>query len=126
MNEEKYDNEAVIAEIYVPTSADARQIEVSDENAEIEYAKENIRKLIESGTSSLSELALLSSQLEQPKGYEALSTMLKTLTDMNKTLVEISEKRSLKTPTVNKNNIENVFFGTTKEVLEMLLNPEAK
>lgn len=120
----------LINEILVPSEViyPKKEISVSEKNENIEYAKENIKVLIETGTGALQELSNLALQSEHPRAYEALSTLIKNLSDMNKTIVDIEEaeikRKSVKEQPKNVMNNKNVFIGTSKELLEEILKGE--
>lgn len=100
-----------------------KDIAVSEHDEEIEYAKENIKELIQNGFGALEVLTQLAQQSENPKYFEILSGMLKNLTDMNKSIVDIEEKRKIDPKEEKANmtmNNKNVFIGTTSDILKML------
>jgi hypothetical protein len=93
-------------------------------------ARDNIKQLLEKGTDALDKLALIASSTEQPRAFEILSTLIKTLTDSNKQLLDIHEKRRQLLPVVPVKKEEevkqqtlqanNVFIGTTSDFLTLL------
>lgn len=92
------------------------------------YAADNIRQLIEIGMNSVKEAADVAEQSEQPRAYEVVSTMIKGLTEMNLSLMDIHQKkRDLNKSTEHQQSstgaITNnaIFVGTTKDINELIM-----
>lgn len=90
--------------------------------ADREYARTNFYEVIETGTRALQEMIDVASQSQHPRAFEVVATLIKTLTDANKDLVEMSEKRvpnqQAEPPKEVNNNL--IFNGSTKDLFEML------
>lgn len=94
-----------------------------EKERDLKFARDNLYGLIEHGASSLEELKQVAEQSQHPRAYEVLSTMIKTLLDANKDLIDVSEKK-------NKEAVEekqqervqnnNLFVGSTADLLNML------
>jgi hypothetical protein len=88
------------------------------------YARENIRTLIDTGNKALNDLAYVANQSESPRAYEVLANMMKNLTEMNKDLLELQKtKRELapQSEAAKGVNIDKaVFVGSTTELLKMI------
>lgn len=90
------------------------------------YARENIRSLIQAGTPALTNLIKIATESQHPRAYEVVTQLLKTISDLNKDLMDVHEKeRKLSGNTaaapsgdIHVNNA--VFVGTTKELHEQL------
>ena len=89
---------------------------------DFDYARKNIKELIETGMENFDRLSSLAEQSQSVRAYEATSTLIKTLSDANKVLLELSsQKKSLMIedrPKEVTNN--NLFLGSTKELLELV------
>jgi hypothetical protein len=89
-------------------------------------ARNTITKAIDQGIASMQELANVAKNSEHPRAYEVMATMLKTISEMSKDLVDLQEtRRSLNrndeqsdTPTVK--NQQNIFVGSTQELLQLI------
>jgi hypothetical protein len=101
-------------------SNDTKQIET-----DVDYVRGNLYDMIEHGTRSMDELMSIANQSQHPRAYEVISTMMKTLVDTNKELLDMHEKKQKllgekpvekKSETVNN----NLFVGSTKDLLEMI------
>jgi hypothetical protein len=73
-----------------PTPLATAQDEVIDD---IDLAKQNISELMTKGVESLDELIAVAKQSQNPRAYEVVSTLMKTLIDANKEFVGMSEKK---------------------------------
>jgi len=92
-----------------------------------EFARQNIRNLIEKGNDAINNLLVVAKASDHPRAYEVAANMLKSLTDMNKDLMEIQKRKKDLEPKQNNNNInveKAVFIGSTKELINALKNKE--
>jgi len=101
---------------------------------DFDKSRDNIMEVIRVGQEALTEYSVLTSQSGSFKDYEALSGLMKTLVDANKTLLELhqitkklaEEKESKKNSVDNPNAIKNygntniIMVGSTKELLSVL------
>jgi hypothetical protein len=97
--------------------------DVVDDDAE--FARQNIRNLIEKGNDAASHIVEIAKQSEHPRAFEVAAGMLKNLSDMNKDLLEIQKRKQDLQPKVTNNtqnlNIDKaVFVGSTAELLKQL------
>lgn len=98
-----------------------------DDTAEIDeeykYAQENLHNIIEKGTEALEEMLMIAKQTEQPRAFEVTASLIKTLSDANKDLLELkSKQKSLKGEKASqKQNVTNALFvGSTAELQKLL------
>ena len=91
-----------------------------------EYARQNIRGLIEKGNDAANHIVEIAKQSEHPRAFEVAAGLLKNLADMNKDLLEIQKrKRDLQPKQVTQQNInvdKAVFIGSTSELIKQLRN----
>jgi hypothetical protein len=124
-----------ISEIFdvepLPNSVSLPRI-IDDENEnEIEtdasIARENIKSMLDVGNKALENAYDVAVQSESPRAYEVLSTMLKTMADINSQLLDIHEKKKrvlkqpekIETPGSVTNNV--AFIGTTSELNRLIM-----
>jgi len=107
---------------------------VKESNAEVitnnsieddaEYARQNLRKLIDKGNDAANHIVEIAKQSEHPRAFEVAANMLKNLADMNKDLLEIQKrKKDLTDVAESKSNInvdKAVFVGSTTELVKFL------
>lgn len=65
-----------------------------DENLQdIETVRKNIANVIDIGKEAMEEMLEIAKQSEQPRAFEVVSTLMKTLLDANKDFADISSKK---------------------------------
>jgi hypothetical protein len=99
------------------------------ENAKSDYeqARESMKHTIDIGTNILENLAKVAEESESPRAYEVLANTLKTITDMNKSLMDLhrdaqdimNQKPKDSPETVN--NTQFIFNGSTEELQKLLM-----
>ena len=105
-------------------------VEIKDSTIEddVEFARENIKKLINKGGAAFDNLLLVANESEQPRAYEVVATLIKNLSDLNKDLLELQKrKKDLqgsddKKQSGNVNVDKAVFVGSTTELVKFLKN----
>jgi hypothetical protein len=88
-----------------------------------EYARQNIRGLIEKGNDAANHIVEIAKQSEHPRAFEVAAGLLKSLADMNKDLLEIQKRKRDLRPAETTNNInvdKAVFVGSTKDLVKFL------
>ena len=108
-----------------PSELVEREIPVtnSDVDNDYQYARENLYNVIERGSDALNTLVELANQSESPRAFEVVGTLIKTLTDANKDLLEIQKKvKSLKEESSSgpKNVTNALFVGNTAELQQLI------
>ena len=93
-----------------------------DIDTDYQYARENLYNVIERGSDALNTLVEIANQSESPRAFEIVSTLIKTLSDSNKDLLEIQTKvKKLKEETNTPNNVTNaLFIGNTTELQKLI------
>ena len=98
------------------------QSDAPEHERDFEWSRENIMMAINTGQNSLEELFELAKQSQQPRAFEVIASLIKTLTDANKDLIELHRKKLDMDPekaqgkTVN----QNLFVGSTKELMDII------
>jgi hypothetical protein len=91
-----------------------------------EYARQNLRTLIQKGNDAADHIVEIAKQSEHPRAFEVAAGLLKNLADMNKDLLEIQKrKQDLQPKQVTQQNInvdKAVFIGSTSELIKQLRN----
>lgn len=102
-------------------------VDAPTENTEaydMETARQNIHHLIQKGNSVLDDMINAASQSSHPRAYEVTTNLIKTLADVNMSLVDLQEKKKkllIKDEVSETKTVNNqVFVGSTNEFLEML------
>ena len=92
-------------------------------DADYEYARDNLRSMINAAQQSIEDLSSIASTSESPRAYEVLSTLIKTIVDANKDLLELQRKvQLLKNEGESKpQNVTNALFvGSTSELQKLI------
>ena len=90
---------------------------------DFEYAKDNIKMLIASGSDAIEEILKVAKAGDSPRAYEVVSQLLKTVADMNKDLLDLHQKaKTVKKETVNVKNTTNnsIYVGSTSELQDLI------
>lgn len=105
---------------------DVRDVEIVDDNtaeADFDYARANLKDVIDKGNRALTGILQVASLSEHPRAYEVVSTIIKTLADANKDLLQLSKQRKDligKTDNNPQTVNNNLFVGSTAELQKML------
>lgn len=91
-----------------------------------EFARQNIRELIEKGSVAFDNLLHVAKESEHPRAYEVAAGFFKNLSDLNKDLLEIQKRKNDLDPekkaAKNMNIDKAVFVGSTTELVKFLKN----
>jgi hypothetical protein len=92
------------------------------------FARERIKKLIDTSDEAISTMHALASDAEHPRAFEVLAGMIKTAADINgqllslqkerKKIVQVEDKKNRDTSSNTTNNA--IFVGTTSELQKLL------
>lgn len=92
-----------------------------------EYARRNMQALLETGANALEELANVARQSQNARTYEVLAGLIKTLSDTNKDLLNLTgirreiEPNTVSTTNQTINSVNNaLFIGSTADLHKML------
>jgi len=89
-------------------------------------ARKNIHSLIITGMDAMEGIVKVATESDSPRAYEVLTNMMKTLSEMNKDLIDIHDKlNSAETKKVTVKNTTNnsIYVGSTSD-LQNLINKE--
>jgi hypothetical protein len=96
----------------------------ADDDAD--FARQNIRELIEKGSVAFDNLLHVAKESEHPRAYEVAAGFFKNLSDLNKDLLEIQKRKNDLDPekkaAKNMNIDKAVFVGSTTELVKFLKN----
>ena len=103
---------------------------VSDTNpveSDAEFARKNIRNLIDKGSHAIDDLLQVAKHSESPRAYEVAANLIKNLSDLNKDFLEVQKRK--KDLVVEKSSGVNVdkavFVGSTAELMKLLKTNKA-
>jgi hypothetical protein len=118
-------NDTISKSLGLPPLEPQKEIQivpVSDVEDDYEYARNRLRSIMDKGEMALDEIMSVASQSQQPRAYEVVATMVKTLSDSGKDLLELSKrKQDLQQEKGGPSTVNNnLFVGSTSELLKML------
>ena len=99
-----------------------------DENLQdIEKVRKNIESVIDIGKDAMEEMLSIAKQSEQPRAFEVVSTLMKTMLDANKDYADISTKKKFAKEELlgpkeaaQTNVTNNNLIVSTADLLKML------
>jgi hypothetical protein len=106
----------------------AEIVEFDDENLnDLEKVRSNIQDVMNTGQEAVREMLEIAKQSEQPRAFEVVSTLMKTLLDANKDFAEVSTKKKFAKEELNgpkeaaqSNVTNNNLIVSTADLLKML------
>lgn len=100
--------------------------EPTEQENDYAYARENFYNVIEKGATALEEILEVAKESEHPRAYEVVATIMKTIVDANKDLVDIGKQKKEIEEKANTSHEEkktinnNMFVGSTAELQQLL------
>lgn len=103
----------------MPVVSSFEDTQVTDD---FEYARGNMIAAIEKGQEALNGVLEVAGMSQHPRAYEVAATLVKTLADANKDLLELQKRKKDLTgvgpnPTTVNNNL---FVGSTAELQQLI------
>ena len=93
---------------------------------DFEYARQVYHDILAKGSQAMDEMIGVATATEHPRAFEVLSTIMKTLADVNGNLIDLHKKKKefakSDAPIAIPNATTNVFFGSTVELQKMLID----
>ena len=89
---------------------------------DFEFARGHMINAIEKGQEALSDMLQVAGMSQHPRAYEVIATLLKTVADATKDLLELQKRKKdltgvSSTPTTVNNNL---FVGSTAELQQLI------
>ena len=96
--------------------------ELPQVESDYEFARSNLINIIEKGSDALEELINVATMSQHPRGYEVVANLIKTLSDVNKDLLDLTKKKmdisgEIGQPRTINNNL---FVGSTAELQKLI------
>lgn len=110
----------------VPMPEVVRSPEVELYVDDYEYAKNNMKEIIETGKNALNELADIANKSEHPRAYEVLTMHIKNMIDAQKSLLDLKKLNGQITEVnntqINQNKVQNnsIIVGSTADLQKIL------
>ena len=95
----------------------------SDIDSDFEFARNNIRELAEKGKAAVDNILQVASATDHPRAYEVAANLLKSMSDINKDLIELQKKKRDLMPQKEQPQItvdKAVFIGSTSDLIKQI------
>ena len=105
-----------------------REVEVDAVDSEKDYwlVRKNMKELIKQGEDAIDGILNVATQGDAPRAYEVAAQMIKTVSEVNKDLIDLHKKvKEINKEEININNTTNqsIYVGSTSD-LQDLINQE--
>ena len=93
------------------------------DNGDFEYARENLKKVIDSGHDALDNMLEIAKQSEHPRAFEVVNQIMKTMADAQKDLLELKQRQQKingEDKTAPQNVTNALFVGSTAELQKIV------
>jgi hypothetical protein len=91
---------------------------------DFDFAKRNMYDIIEKSKIALEGIMKVATEGDSPRAYEVVTQMLKTMSEINKDLIDLEKiKNEANKTTIKTTNNNSFFIGSTSD-LQDLINPE--
>lgn len=95
----------------------------SEIDSDFDFARNNIRELAEKGKIAVDNILQVASATDHPRAYEVAANLLKSMSDINKDLIELQKKKrdlmpQKEQPTINVDKA--VFVGSTADLIKQI------
>lgn len=100
--------------------------DAGSDDLEIDYkeARTNLKDVIGKGKEALENLLIMAKDLDSPRAYEVVGQLIKTISDVNKDLIDIHKRnKDIRGETSGPSTVVNnaVFIGSTAD-LQAIIN----
>ena len=119
-----------VSTINLPAVQEQEQTEDEMKEVDFDYVRSNQFEIIEAGKEALNGALELAKSAENPRAYEVVGTLMKSLSDINQQLLAAHElkekiksntqKEESSTQTVNNTQNNIIFQGTTADLLKQI------
>lgn len=91
---------------------------------DFDYSRRTYYDLIEKGNSALDDMIEVARNLEHPRAFEVVATLIKNTSDVNDRLMDLHKKKKdfEKKDTIPETTNNNLFVGSTVDLQKMLKN----
>jgi response regulator of citrate/malate metabolism len=121
---------AVVDSLIGPS--DAQLVDETEED--YRYARERIKKLIETSEIAIDSMSCLAADAEHPRAFEVLGTLIKQAAEMNQQLLDLQKQRKTLVKSDDTNNSNEgtsttnnaIFVGTTSELQKFLKGSDSE
>lgn len=110
-----------------PITPEVQAVVKTETTDDTEKARETLHTLIAKGNDAIDGILNIAKNSDHPRAYEVAGQLIKTVSDVAKDLVDVQKKKQdleRKTQAHNIGTQNNVFVGSTHELMKMLKNAQ--
>ena len=96
-------------------------VELKSAEDDINKAREVHHELLDTSKEALTNLLDFAKASESPRAYEVVSNLIKTTSEVAKTLVDLNNSKK-EEPKTQNNTQNNIFVGNTAELQQLIKN----
>ena len=93
-----------------------------NKEADIETARQVHHELLDTSKDALQNLLDFAKASASPRAYEVVANLIKTTSDVAKTLVDLNNSKKEEEPKTQNNTQNNIFVGSTAELQKLIKN----
>jgi predicted nucleic acid-binding Zn-ribbon protein len=104
-----------------------KEVKVDKEDLDKDYTtvRENLKDIVKRGNEAIDGIMLVASETQSPRAYEVVATLIKSVSDANKDLLDLHKKiKEIKKTEIDASttNVTNnsLFIGSTSELQKLL------
>ena len=97
--------------------------EKMDKDLQLDYnqVRGNIKNLIGTGKEAIDGILNVAIESDAPRAYEVASQMIKTVSEMNKDLIDLHHKmKNIEEIEVNSTTNNSIYVGSTKDLQDLI------
>ncbi len=105
----------------------AKEVQVDKEDHDKDYTtvRQNLKEIVKRGNEAIDGIMLVASETQSPRAYEVVATLIKSVADANKDLLDLHKKmKEIKKTEVDASttNVTNnsLFVGSTSDLQKLL------
>ena len=97
----------------------------SDADDDYKVVRKNLKVVIEQSNSAIQGILELAEDSQQPRAYEVVAQMIKTLADANREVLDLHDRvKKIRKQDITTNNVSNtnnsIYVGSTKELQDII------
>lgn len=90
---------------------------------DFQQVRKNLKHLVSTGEEAIEGILKVAQEGDSPRAYEVAATMLKTVSEINKDIIDIHHKmKQIEKPTVVEKNTTNnsIYVGSTSDLQDLI------
>lgn len=101
------------------------KVSPSEEKVDVDFleVRKNLKQLVSTGEEAIEGILKVAQEGDSPRAYEVAATLIKTVSEINKDIIDIHQKmKSMEQTKVVQNNTTNnsIFVGSTSDLQDLI------